>query len=137
MDFIEPCFGIGHNLSLICQMTSEDIKHQLIIIMHKKKYVMFVVFLYCFHHFLFNKFNLVLKNQIKRTMISACPSLVMIKKIIITLCLMFVYKCFVSCLCMDCFCRFDLRKGLRMRKVLKCAFACDRVYYSVVHLIRR
>ena len=30
--FIEPCFGIGHNLSLICQMTSEDIKHQLIII---------------------------------------------------------------------------------------------------------
>ena len=29
--FIEPCFGIGHNLSLICQMTSEDIKHQLII----------------------------------------------------------------------------------------------------------
>ena len=33
MAFIEPCFGIGHNLSLICQMTSEDIKHQLIIIM--------------------------------------------------------------------------------------------------------
>ena len=32
MDFIEPCFSIGHNLSLICQMTSEDIKHQLIII---------------------------------------------------------------------------------------------------------
>ena len=32
MDFTEPCFGIGHNLSLICQMTSEDIKHQLIII---------------------------------------------------------------------------------------------------------
>ena len=32
LDFIEPCFGIGHNLSLICQMTSEDIKHQLIII---------------------------------------------------------------------------------------------------------
>ena len=28
---IEPCFGIGHNLSLICQLTSEDIKHQLII----------------------------------------------------------------------------------------------------------
>ena len=39
MDFIEPCFGIGHNLSLICQMTSEDIKHQLIIIIiiNKKK----------------------------------------------------------------------------------------------------
>ena len=32
MAFIEPCLGIGHNLSLICQMTSEDIKHQLIII---------------------------------------------------------------------------------------------------------
>ena len=32
MAFIEPCFGIGHNLSLICLMTSEDIKHQLIII---------------------------------------------------------------------------------------------------------
>ena len=31
MAFIEPCFGIGHNLSLICQMTSEDTKHQLII----------------------------------------------------------------------------------------------------------
>ena len=29
---IEPCFGIGHSLSLICQMTSEDIKHQPIII---------------------------------------------------------------------------------------------------------
>ena len=28
----EPCFGTGHNLSLICQLTSEDIKHQLIII---------------------------------------------------------------------------------------------------------
>ena len=26
--------GIGHNLSLICQMTSEDIKHQLIIIIN-------------------------------------------------------------------------------------------------------
>ena len=37
MDFIEPCFGIGHNLSLICQMTSEDIKHQLIIIIHTNK----------------------------------------------------------------------------------------------------
>ena len=24
--FIEPCFGIGHNLSLICNLTSEDIK---------------------------------------------------------------------------------------------------------------
>ena len=35
--FIEPCFGIGHNLSLICQMTSEDIKHQLIIIVRKNK----------------------------------------------------------------------------------------------------
>ena len=34
VDFIEPCFGIGHNLSLICQMTSEDIKHQPIIITH-------------------------------------------------------------------------------------------------------
>ena len=34
MDFIEPRFGIGHNLSLICQMTSEDIKHQLIIILN-------------------------------------------------------------------------------------------------------
>ena len=32
VDFTEPCFGIGHSLSLICQMTSEDIKHQLIII---------------------------------------------------------------------------------------------------------
>ena len=32
VDFIEPCFGIGHNLSVICLMTSEDIKHQLIII---------------------------------------------------------------------------------------------------------
>ena len=31
MAFTEPCFGIGHNLSLICQMTSEDIKQQLII----------------------------------------------------------------------------------------------------------
>ena len=28
--FIEPCFGIGHNLSLICQLTSEDIKHHFI-----------------------------------------------------------------------------------------------------------
>ena len=34
MDFIEPCFGIGHNLSLICQMTSEDIKLQLIMQNH-------------------------------------------------------------------------------------------------------
>ena len=34
MAFIEPCFGSGHNLSLICQMASEDIKHQLIIIQH-------------------------------------------------------------------------------------------------------
>ena len=30
--FIAPCFGIGHNLSLICQLTSEDIKHHFIII---------------------------------------------------------------------------------------------------------
>ena len=29
---IEPCFGIGHNLSLICRLTSEDIKHHFIII---------------------------------------------------------------------------------------------------------
>ena len=32
MAFIEPCFGIGHNLSLICQLTSEDIKHHFITI---------------------------------------------------------------------------------------------------------
>ena len=38
MDFIEPCFGIGHNLSLICQMTSEDIKHQLIIIIQNSTF---------------------------------------------------------------------------------------------------
>ena len=37
VDFIEPCFGIGHNLSLICQMTSEDIKHQLIIIIQRRR----------------------------------------------------------------------------------------------------
>ena len=30
----EPCFGIGLNLSLICQLTSEDIKHHFIIISH-------------------------------------------------------------------------------------------------------
>ena len=30
--YIEPCFGIGHSLSLICQLTSEDIKHHFIII---------------------------------------------------------------------------------------------------------
>ena len=29
---IEPCFGIGHSLSLICQLTSEDIKHHFSII---------------------------------------------------------------------------------------------------------
>ena len=29
--YIEPCFGIGHSLSLICQPTSEDIKHHFII----------------------------------------------------------------------------------------------------------
>ena len=29
---MEPCFGIGHNLSLICQLTSEDIKHHFFII---------------------------------------------------------------------------------------------------------
>ena len=37
--FIEPCFGIGHNLSLICQMTSEDIKHQLIIMIHTNEMI--------------------------------------------------------------------------------------------------
>ena len=30
--YIEPCFGIGHSLCLICQLTSEDIKHHFIII---------------------------------------------------------------------------------------------------------
>ena len=29
--YTEPCFGIGHILSLICQLTSEDIKHHFII----------------------------------------------------------------------------------------------------------
>ena len=43
MAFIEPCFGIGHNLSLICQMTSEDIKHQLIIIINNLKDVVSVI----------------------------------------------------------------------------------------------
>ena len=33
---IEPYFGIGHNLSLICQPTSEDIKHHFIIIITTK-----------------------------------------------------------------------------------------------------
>ena len=28
---IEPCFGIGHSLSLICQSTSEDMKLYIII----------------------------------------------------------------------------------------------------------
>ena len=30
----QHCFGTGHNLSLICQLTSEDIKHQLINAQH-------------------------------------------------------------------------------------------------------
>ena len=30
--YIEPCFGIGLSLSLICQLTSEDIKQHFIII---------------------------------------------------------------------------------------------------------
>ena len=30
--YIEPCFGIGLSLSLICQLPSEDIKHHFIII---------------------------------------------------------------------------------------------------------
>ena len=41
---IEPCFGIGHNLSLICQMTSEDIKHQL----NNISYVIFWVIFFLF-----------------------------------------------------------------------------------------
>ena len=32
MDVKNYCFGIGHNLSLICQLTSEDIKYHFIII---------------------------------------------------------------------------------------------------------
>ena len=43
--FIEPCFGIGHNLSLICQMTSEDIKHQLIIVI-RILHCYFIVYYY-------------------------------------------------------------------------------------------
>ena len=35
---LNRAFGIGHNLSLICQMTSEDIKHQLIIIINVKQH---------------------------------------------------------------------------------------------------
>ena len=31
-ELFEPCFDIGHNLSLICQLTSEDIKQHFIII---------------------------------------------------------------------------------------------------------
>ena len=31
VSYIEPCFGIGHSLSLICQLTSVDIKHHFII----------------------------------------------------------------------------------------------------------
>ena len=30
--YTEPCFGIGHSLSLICQPTSEDMKLYFIII---------------------------------------------------------------------------------------------------------
>ena len=40
---IEPCFGIGH-LSLICQLTSEDIKHQLIIIKPRAEFDISVQF---------------------------------------------------------------------------------------------
>ena len=40
--------------------------------------------------------------------------------------LMLVYVCFVSDLCMDRFCRFDLKKGLHMGGVL-CIYAYDRV----------
>ena len=32
VNYIEPCFGIGDNLSLRCQLTSEDVKHHFIII---------------------------------------------------------------------------------------------------------
>ena len=40
MAFIEPCFGTAHNLSLICQMTSEDIKHQLITFLDVKQHLL-------------------------------------------------------------------------------------------------
>ena len=46
------------------------------------------------------------------------------------LCVLFVRVCFALHLSMDCFCRFDLRKGWRMRRVLQCAFA----YYSLIVL---
>ena len=36
--FTEPCFGISHSLSLICQLTSEDIKHHFIIIITNAEY---------------------------------------------------------------------------------------------------
>ena len=32
--YIEPCFGIGLSLSLICQLTSEDIKQHYLPTMH-------------------------------------------------------------------------------------------------------
>jgi len=35
--YIEPWFGIGHNLSLICQLTSEDIKHHFTIIIRAQE----------------------------------------------------------------------------------------------------
>ena len=67
MDFIEPCFGIGHNLSLICQMTSEDIKHQLIIIT-------FYVFGSCFRTLAVFLFQIFLGQNVNKTLGCEVPS---------------------------------------------------------------
>ena len=47
ISYIEPCFGIGHSLSLICQLTSEDIKHHFIITMDPFSVGNMPI---CFHH---------------------------------------------------------------------------------------
>ena len=41
---------------------------------------------------------------------------------------MFVDVCSILYLCIDRFCRFYLRKSLHLRRVLKYAFAYDRVW---------
>jgi len=77
-------------------------------------------------------------NQMQWLMIPACPSICFFKKegansffffffLKIIMCLMFMFcNCFIV-LCLVCLCRVDWRKDLCMRRVLKCAFAFDRV----------
>ena len=100
----------------------------------------FFLLLLLLYFLLLHAVSLVLITQMEGSMIPVCPNFIIMlfgqgqcqmDYLFKSVCLMFVYVCFLLYLCLD-WCRFDLSMVLHIRRALKCVFTyyrCEQVLF--------